>query len=466
MSAQLSWKFQKGKAGHYWEAYNQDGEIVGRSSQNFSSRSGAQYNARLLGYENEYGSQLDWRFEEDGQKGWGWKVYSDVNFEEVGASDQYFVSREEAEENAALFGYKSGGEAAGARGIRWLPWLIAGLALLGIVLFWPQISNWLGINRPNTNTVVTSINAGNTTQFSQLLNLSGVGSDLVTNKEYTLFAPTNDALNRIPQEDKTKLEQQANRPLLAQLMRGHIVEGRVNLNDTASGTVLKSLAGTDIVVEKMDNTTKLNGILVNTSSQNTANGLIYTVEDALGYTQIAPQLVNVSNPVSPEASAPAPEPQNPEPAQPSVPQTPQPTIPTVSELLQNDTRFSTLRTALSASGLSLPSQFTVFAPTNDAFAKLPAGELDRLLLPENKGELSNLLRYHILSSIQDANALQTAGFASTLLGQSVLVELEDDGTVHLISSAEEHAHVVQANVQVQGGLVHAIDAVLIPFAGK
>jgi uncharacterized surface protein with fasciclin (FAS1) repeats len=120
--------------------------------------------------------------------------------------------------------------------------------------------------------------------------------------------------------------------------------------------------------------------------------------------------------------------------------------------------FSTLVAALSAAGLAPALQgagpFTVFAPTNEAFAKLPPGLVDALLLPENKAVLSRLLAYHVVGGEVRAAAL-VAGPVATLAGRDVVVSL--DGGVKVGA-----ATVVTADVLATNGVIHAIDAVLIP----
>ena len=101
-----------------------------------------------------------------------------------------------------------------------------------------------------------------------------------------------------------------------------------------------------------------------------------------------------------------------------------------------------------------PGPFTVFAPTDEAFAALPAGLLDALLLPENKDTLAKILTYHVVPSAVMA-ADVTDGDVATVEGQSVTLSTADGVTVN-------GAKVVQADVVADNGVVHVIDAVLLP----
>ncbi|MEO0375098.1 MAG: fasciclin domain-containing protein [Cyanobacteria bacterium P01_A01_bin.17] len=120
--------------------------------------------------------------------------------------------------------------------------------------------------------------------------------------------------------------------------------------------------------------------------------------------------------------------------------------------------FSTLVQAVQAAELvdALKSEgpLTVFAPTNAAFAALPEGALDALLLPENRDLLTQVLQYHVVSGEVASSDLET-GSVTTLNGD-LAVEVSPEGV------AVNDASVVQADVDASNGVVHAIDGVLIP----
>jgi len=98
----------------------------------------------------------------------------------------------------------------------------------------------------------------------------------------------------------------------------------------------------------------------------------------------------------------------------------------------------------------------VFAPTNEAFAKLPAGVLPNLLKPENKAELVDLLTYHVVAGVVHAEELKDGQVLTTVEGKSVTVRLA--GKTVLVNSAV----VTTANVEASNGVVHIIDGVLLP----
>ena len=122
--------------------------------------------------------------------------------------------------------------------------------------------------------------------------------------------------------------------------------------------------------------------------------------------------------------------------------------------------FNTLVAAVQAADLvdTLKGEgpFTVFAPTDDAFAKLPAGTVEDLLKPENKDKLKAVLTYHVVSGKYMAKDVATMKMADTVNGQSVMISM-DAGNVMV-----ENAKVVQADIECSNGVIHVIDTVILP----
>ena len=125
-------------------------------------------------------------------------------------------------------------------------------------------------------------------------------------------------------------------------------------------------------------------------------------------------------------------------------------------------QFKTLATALNAAGLvntlKGPGPFTVFAPTDDAFAKLPPGTLDDLLKPENKGKLTAILTYHVVPGAVTSRQVTNLKEAKTVNGSMLQVSARD-GKVMI-----NNADVVKPDIETSNGVIHVIDAVLLPPA--
>lgn len=122
--------------------------------------------------------------------------------------------------------------------------------------------------------------------------------------------------------------------------------------------------------------------------------------------------------------------------------------------------FKTLAAALTAGDLvgTLKGEgpFTVFAPTDEAFAKLPAGTLDDLLKPENKTKLQGILTYHVVPGKVMAADVVKVKSAKTVNGQSVTIKVTD-GTVMI-----DNAKVTKTDIMCSNGVIHVIDAVILP----
>ena len=122
--------------------------------------------------------------------------------------------------------------------------------------------------------------------------------------------------------------------------------------------------------------------------------------------------------------------------------------------------FTTLAAALTAAGLveTLKGEgpFTVFAPTDDAFAKLPAGTLESLLLPENKDQLVAILTYHVVAGKVKAADVVKLDTATTVNGQAADIEVTG-GTVRI-----DGATVTATDIKASNGVIHVIDTVIIP----
>ena len=122
--------------------------------------------------------------------------------------------------------------------------------------------------------------------------------------------------------------------------------------------------------------------------------------------------------------------------------------------------FNTLAAALKAAGLvdTLKGKgpFTVFAPTDEAFAKLPAGTVENLLKPENKDKLVSILTYHVVPGDVTSKQVVKLTEAKTVNGQDVKIKV-DSGSVMI-----DNAKVIQPDVKASNGVIHVIDTVLMP----
>lgn len=146
--------------------------------------------------------------------------------------------------------------------------------------------------------------------------------------------------------------------------------------------------------------------------------------------------------------------------------------PNIVEVAAGNDAFTTLVAAVTAAELvetlSSEGPFTVFAPTNDAFGKLPEGTVESLLLPENKATLTGILTYHVVSGkfeaaavIEAINANDGKFTVATVQGGSIDLSLKD-GKVMLTDAKGGMSTVVIADVAASNGVIHALDTVLMP----
>lgn len=136
---------------------------------------------------------------------------------------------------------------------------------------------------------------------------------------------------------------------------------------------------------------------------------------------------------------------------------------TIVATAQSAGSFNTLVAAVQAAGLvdtlNGAGPFTVFAPTDEAFAALPPGTLDSLLLPENRERLRAILTYHVVSGDVRAAQVTTMSSATSVQGAPIAIAVEN-GAVRLNGSAT----VTQADIACSNGVIHVIDRVILPPA--
>jgi uncharacterized surface protein with fasciclin (FAS1) repeats len=144
---------------------------------------------------------------------------------------------------------------------------------------------------------------------------------------------------------------------------------------------------------------------------------------------------------------------------PAVAETPKPEK-TIVETAVAAGKFNTLVAAVKAAGLvdalNGKGPLTVFAPTDEAFAKLPKGTVESLLLPENKEKLVAILTYHVAPGSYPAAKVVKADSVKTLQGQAITIKVSDDGVM------VDKAKVIATDVMCTNGVIHIIDSVILP----
>jgi uncharacterized surface protein with fasciclin (FAS1) repeats len=136
----------------------------------------------------------------------------------------------------------------------------------------------------------------------------------------------------------------------------------------------------------------------------------------------------------------------------------------IVEIASADPDFSTLVTAVKAAGLietlAGANRFTVFAPTNQGFAALPAGTIESLMKPENRKQLSAILTYHVVPGVLWSKEVKS-GDVTTVNGARLTVSV-DGPSVTITDGRGGKARVTQADIAASNGVIHVIDRVLLP----
>lgn len=134
--------------------------------------------------------------------------------------------------------------------------------------------------------------------------------------------------------------------------------------------------------------------------------------------------------------------------------------PTIAQVAMSTGMHNTLVTALKSAGLAdmlmQSGDYTVFAPTDAAFAKLPAGTVEMLMRPENRDKLRSILQYHVVPGRVNAMQVMAMPMARTASGQEVRISTM--GNTVMVGNAT----VIKADVMASNGIVHVIDTVLMP----
>ncbi len=258
---------------------------------------------------------------------------------------------------------------------------------------------------PDHNTLEAALGAANLTE---VLN----GTD-----EYTLFAPTDAAFNNLPDGLVEALLTDPS-GVLTDVLLYHVVVGAAPSSALSNGQMVQTFIEQDVTITISDGMVMVNGALVTAADIVADNGIVHVIDAVL------------------------------------VPETT-----TIYDVVVNSAVHNTLETAINAAGLdgvlSGPGTFTLFAPTDEAFAAVDPSTLNALLA-DPEGLLTDVLLYHAVSSIALSGNLLDGASVPTLYGENVTVSI--DGSNVLINGA-----LVQiADIVTINGVVHVINAVLVP----
>jgi uncharacterized surface protein with fasciclin (FAS1) repeats len=252
---------------------------------------------------------------------------------------------------------------------------------------------------------------------------------------FTVFAPTDAAFAALPAGVLDTLLADPEGALTNVLLY-HVVPGENRAAAVLGADMLSTAQGASLDVSVRDGAAYVNDSQITVTDIEAKNGVIHVIDAVLV-----------------PGSAPAP-------ADGEMEEMAESSGATIAEIAANDGRFDTLVAALQAAGLAetfaQPGDYTVFAPTDDAFAALPAGTVEALLA-DPEGQLTTILLYHVVGDSLSADQIATDDYIPTLEGRALEVEVDDN-----IIQNIDGANILIYDIQASNGVIHVIDRVLMP----
>ena len=283
------------------------------------------------------------------------------------------------------------------------------------------------------------------------------------NSNFTVFAPTDAAFMALEAASPGITASLLADPqgALSQVLLYHVVSGKLDSAAVVGSSTLTSLQGEALKVSASDAGAFINDSQIVVVDVPAKNGIIHVIDAVL-----VPQAVaNASATTASSESAPAAADnmttdsatvEEPATADSQMEMATQ----TIAEIAMANGSFNTLLTALDAAGLdntfAQPGNYTVFAPTDDAFAKIPQATLETLLA-DPQGQLKDILLFHVVGDQLSRDQIATTEFITTLDGRPLTVNTEGVNIVDI-----NGATVLIYNIPASNGIIHVIDTVLIP----
>jgi len=271
--------------------------------------------------------------------------------------------------------------------------------------------------------VETAVEAGQFNTLVAAVKAAGLVDALKGDGPLTVFAPTDEAFARLPKGTLARLLKPENRATLQAILTYHVVPGRVTAAQVLKLSSAKTLNGQRVDIHAGEGGVKVDGAKVLQTDIAATNGVIHVLDAVI--------------------------------------------LPATDDVVATAVKagsFKTLAAALQAASLVETLQgegpFTVFAPTDEAFAKLPEGTLESLLKPENREKLQAILTYHVVAGRVYADQVPNAGSAKTVGGPALALR-KCTGAVTV-----NDASVVKADIETANGVIHVIDTVLLPPEGQ
>lgn len=272
--------------------------------------------------------------------------------------------------------------------------------------------------------VETAVAAGNFKTLVAAVQAAQLVDTLNGKGPFTVFAPTDEAFAKLPKGTLEMLLKPENKAKLAAILTYHVVPGTVKAADVVKLKNAATVQGQRVDIKVDAGKVMVDGANVVATDVTCSNGVIHVIDTVI-----------------------------------------LPVDGTIVDVAAKNGSFNTLVAAVKAAGLvetlSGKGPFTVLAPTDAAFAKLPAGTLEMLLKPENKKQLVDILTYHVVPGVAAySDQVVKMSQVPTVLGTPITVTVTD-GKVRLNDS-----NVVATDVEASNGVIHVVDTVILPAVKK
>lgn len=267
---------------------------------------------------------------------------------------------------------------------------------------------------PGKSVADIAVNDGRFTTLVAALQAAGLVETLQGEGPFTVFAPTDDAFAKLPAGTVEALLKDI--PALTKILLYHVVPGNLLAADVTAMDYLPTAQGESVRIKVDMGKAYINSAQIIVTDIKAKNGVVHVIDSVILPGQ------------------------------------------TIADVTVNDGRFTTLVAALQAANLvetlKGAGPFTVFAPTDEAFAKLPAGTVEALL--KDIPTLSKILLYHVVAGAVKSDEVVTLTSADTVAGQPVSIKVQD-GKVFINES-----QVIIVDIMTGNGIIHVIDTVLLP----
>jgi transforming growth factor-beta-induced protein len=267
--------------------------------------------------------------------------------------------------------------------------------------------------------VDTAVSNGSFKTLVAAVQAAGLVDALKGAGPFTVFAPTDEAFTKLPAGTVETLLKPENKEKLVSILTYHVVQGKVPASKVVSLSGATTLNGQRVDIKTEGGKVTVDQANVVKTDVQCSNGIIHVIDSV-----ILPASDNL--------------------------------VATAKKAGDFDTLLAAAQAAGLADALASGGPFTVFAPTDEAFSKLPEGTLESLLQPANKEKLANILKYHVIAGRVYSDAAVDGKEAKTLFGQNIRVSVSDAG------AKINDAKLIATDIDASNGVIHVIDSVLLP----